>query len=241
VKLCTLLIASLNEKGAYDADDYLNRYISYMTTPGTHRDTYVEEYHRHFFTKYAKGIPPRKCGVQEKHIGGLVGLVPLVVFYKDDPPQARKAALEHLSLTHRGAKMEDAASLLTEVLLHTLKGIPLKEALVTEIGKNRSPFTKYPFLKWLEEADEIVVGRRFSTACYVEESVPSVMYLALKYHDASEGGLIANTNLGGDNAYRGAVLGALLGAANGIEAFPERWIRGLRQPPPEIRRGVPQR
>jgi ADP-ribosylglycohydrolase len=105
---------------------------------------------------------------------------------------------------------------------------------MAEMEKQRSPFAGYPFLKWLDEEDELVVGRRFSTACYVEESVPSVIYLALKYHDDPEGGLIANTNLGGDNAYRGAVLGALLGAANGIEAFPERWIKGLRHTPPEF-------
>ena len=234
LKLCALLIESLNEKGGYDADDYLSRYISYMTTPGNHHDTYVEEYHRHFFTQYAKGVPPRKCGVQEKHIGGLVGLVPIVVFYKDDPEEARKAALEHLSLTHLGAKMENAALLLADLLLRILHRLSLREALMVEIEKQKSPFAGYPFLKWLEEADELVVGSRFSTACYVEESVPSVIYLALKYHDDPEGGLIANTNLGGDNAYRGAVLGALLGAANGVEAFPERWIKGLRHPPPEL-------
>jgi len=112
---------------------------------------------------------------------------------------------------------------------------------MTEIEKKRSPFVRYPFLEWLDEADELVVGRRFSTACYVEESVPSVIYLALKYHDDPEACLIANTNLGGDNAYRGAVLGALLGAANGIEAFPERWIKGLRHPPPELMKEVAQR
>jgi len=37
--------------------------------------------------------------------------------------------------------------------------------------------------------------------------------LALKYHHDPEKALIANTNLGGDNAARGSVLGALLGAA----------------------------
>lgn len=82
--------------------------------------------------------------------------------------------------------------------------------------------------------DSLVVGRRLSTACYVEESVPSVIYLSLKYHDAPEQGLIVNTNLGGDNVHRGAVLGALLGAANGLEAFPSRWIKGLRHAPPEL-------
>ena len=238
LKLSGLLIESLNENGGYDPEDYLQRYIAYMTTPGSHRDTYVEEYHRHFFTKYAKGVPPRKCGVQEKHIGGLVGVVPILVFYKDDPHRARRAALEHLSLTHLGPKMEGAVSFLAELLLQILDGHPLKEALMAEIGEQRSPFAGYPFPKWLDEADEWVVGGRFSTACYVEESVPSVIYLALKYHNDPEGGLIANTNLGGDNAYRGAVLGALLGAANGIEAFPERWIRGLRNPPPNLAEGA---
>jgi len=46
----------------------------------------------------------------------------------------------------------------------------------------------------------------------------------LKYHHDAARGLIANTNLGGDNAGRGAVLGALLGAANGSQAFPKPWV-----------------
>jgi ADP-ribosylglycohydrolase len=79
-----------------------------------------------------------------------------------------------------------------------------------------------------------VIGRRFSTACYVEDSVPAVVYLALKYHDDAENALIVNTNLGGDNASRGAVLGALLGASQGIEGFPRRWVDGLVEPPPDI-------
>jgi ADP-ribosylglycohydrolase len=61
---------------------------------------------------------------------------------------------------------------------------------------------------------------RFSTACCVEDSVPAVVYLALKYHDDPENALIVNTNLGGDNAARGAVLGALLGASHGVDQFP---------------------
>jgi ADP-ribosylglycohydrolase len=59
--------------------------------------------------------------------------------------------------------------------------------------------------------------------------------LALKYHDDPETALIVNTNLGGDNAARGAVLGALLGASLGIEKFPERWIKGLLAPLPDLR------
>jgi len=80
----------------------------------------------------------------------------------------------------------------------------------------------------------MIVGGRFGLACYVKDSIPSVLYLAHKYCEDPEGGLVANTNLGGDNAYRGAVLGALLGAANGFNAWPERWIHGLHDPPTEL-------
>ncbi len=131
--------------------------------------------------------------------------------------------------------MQAAASLLTDLLLEVLGGKPLTEALLEGIARQESSFWGHPFDKWLTEPDELVVGGRLSTACYVEDSIPAVIYLALKYHQDVQKGLIANTNLGGDNAYRGAVLGALLGASNGMEAYPEPWIRGLLLPPPELK------
>lgn len=234
LKLCSLLIESLNPNRGYSSDDYLKRYIAFMTTPGSHRDTYLEEYHRHFFTNYAAGKNPHECGVMEKHIGGLVGLVPIVVFYRHFASLAREAALEHLSLTHLGQKMAAAAEALVHVLLEVLSGKPLREVLLQQIRDQKNPLYGFPYLQWLDDPDDAVVGRRLSTACYVEDSVPSVLYLALKYHNRPEQGLVANTNLGGDNVHRGAVLGALLGAENGLEAFPARWVKGLRHTPPDL-------
>ena len=75
----------------------------------------------------------------------------------------------------------------------------------------------------------------FSDRHYVEDSIPATVYLALKYHDDFRTGLIVNTNLGGENAGRGAILGALLGAANGLEAIPAAWISGLKHPPPMLK------
>ena len=196
LKLCALLIESLNDNGAYDSKDYLERYVSYMTTPGSHKDTYVEEYHRHFFTKFAQGVSPFKCGVEEKHIGGLIGIAPIVAFYMDKPETARMAALDHLKLTHLGTRMEEAGLFFTELLLKLFEGLSLKEVLLTEIEKQKTPFLGYPFMKWLAEPDEYVVGRRFSTACYVEDSVPAVVYLALKYQDNPEAGLISQHKSG---------------------------------------------
>lgn len=234
LKIVTLLIESLNEKGVYDADDYLDRYISFMTTPGNHNDTYVEEYHRHFFSLYAEGRSPRECGMEEKHIGGIAGLVPVILFYNNDPEAAKKAALEHLSLSHLGASMEEAAMIVTRILLNVLKGQPLKDEIVKTFGSMLLPFKAERFFEWLDEPDEKTVSGRFSAACYVQESIPSLLYLAYKYSENPEEAIISNTNLGGDNAYRGAVLGAILGASKGFDAWPGRWVNGLVEPPPGL-------
>ena len=50
-QLARELFALVRERGGYDADAWLERYIARMLEPGWHRDTYVEEYHRAFFTR----------------------------------------------------------------------------------------------------------------------------------------------------------------------------------------------
>ena len=234
IKISRLLVDSLNENQSYVADDFLDRYILFMTTPNRHQDTYIEECHRNFFANYAAGIEPRKCGVNEKHIGGLSGIVPVVAFYADEPEKAREHALSHLALTHPGKKMETAASLIIDILLKVFAGLPLLNVILDKLASQDNPFMGHPFKKLLEQPDQIVVGRHFSTACYVEDAVPAVIYLALKYNQDPETALIVNTNLGGDNAGRGAVLGALLGAAHGGGKFPKSWLSGLKEPLPAL-------
>jgi ADP-ribosylglycohydrolase len=161
-------------------------------------------------------------------------MIPVVLFYFNQTDKARQTALAHLALTHPGPQMETAGSLIIDLLLTVLRGIPLKEAILDGVAAQNNPLLGHPFTKLVNDPDERVIGPRFSPACYVEDSVPAVVYLALKYHDDPEAALIANTNLGGDNAARGAVLGALLGAAHGVEKFPDRWIDGLLHPLPDI-------
>ncbi len=77
---------------------------------------------------------------------------------------------------------------------------------------------------WSKEADEVVIGRRLSPACYIPDAFPAALYLAGKYADDFGAGICANAQVGGDSCHRGAVVGALLGEANGV---PPRWRAGL--------------
>lgn len=232
LQLCHLLQESLLASGGYNSDDYLHRYIDFMTTPGRHHDTYLEECHRGFFENYARDNDPRKCGVLEKHIGGLACIATFAVYFQGDPKRAEEACHEHLSLTHQGKAMADSASLLLDILIPVLHGKSLEETIRELHARQISPLLGFPLAKLLQKSDEQVIGPVFSPACYVTESVPGTIYLAAKYHDDPAAGLIANTNLGGDNVHRGAVLGALLGAANGVEAWPAPWKEGLLTKPP---------
>ena len=67
-------------------------------------------------------------------------------------------------------------------------------------------------------SDGGVVGAKFSSACYITDSWPSVLFLASKYLEDPKKALLVNANLGGDNVHRGAVLGTILGLVRPLEA-----------------------
>ena len=235
--LCAqVLLRSLNAKGHYDQTDFLSEYIRFMTEPDRHNDTYAESYHRDFFANYAAGVAPDKCAGPDGHdtasIGGLVSL-PLIIMAtlaNNSLTTISEVALTHQRLTHRSSLLERYTAELSKLLFQLFNdNNPNTEQLACEAASSLG----FPAAKVIERvrrnnsADSEVIGGLLSPACYIDQSLPSVLYLAARYHDDFENALIANTNVGGDNCHRGAVLGAVLGASLGIAAIPKRWINGL--------------
>ena len=113
--------------GHYAADAWLDTYIDFMLTPGRHSDTYVEEYHRHFFTNYARGKKPRACGCQDVHIGGLA-MVPALFDALDlDPKKLREVVQEHVALTHQDKDVLRAADAFVRILIAVRAGKSLRQ------------------------------------------------------------------------------------------------------------------
>jgi len=223
MQLALELRESLCACGGYDREDYLRRYLEFMTTPGRHRDTYLEECHRNFFTKYARGQKPENCGGEDIHIGGLAHVPVLAAWYADDESAALAAVREQVRVTHRGELVESAARDLTKMLVAILNGAPLRES-IEKFGHGWVGRKKLE--TWSARPVEKVVGEILSPACYLKDSFPASLFLAWKYADDLESALIANTNLGGDNCHRGIVVGALVGAAGA--PVPARWAEGVR-------------
>lgn len=223
MQLALELIDSLRQRGGYDHGDYVRRYIDFMTTPGRHRDTYIEECHRNFFTNYAHGKSPLQCGGEDIHIGGLAHVPVLAALLADSESDLLATVREHVRTTHRGELVESAARDFTRVLLAVLHGAPIRES----IEKHCTGWVGRKKLEaWSSRPDEDVIGRVLSPACYLQDSFPAALFLAWKYADNIEAALIANANLGGDNCHRGIVVGAILGASG--TSIPQRWIEKLR-------------
>lgn len=224
-QLARALYRQINAAGGYNPGAWLRLYIDCMRLPGWHRDTYVEEYHRSFFTNLARGRKPENCGIPDIHIGGLASVPALFAALKADPSDIIETVREHVALTHNSQEVLEAAGAFCRVLLAIDDGMPLREAIFNYASGWAG---EKQFKKWSTEADETVVGKHLSPACYIKDSFPAALYLSWKYADKFSAGIIANTHCGGDNCHRGAVVGALLGLANTI---PDHWLEGLKTRP----------
>lgn len=220
LQLAILLNRLTLATGHYDAGLWIDFYTQFMLTPGNHRDTYLEEYHRGFFTNFAKGKDKRKCGIKDEHIGGLSQIPALLAALPSDADW-RTTVKEHVAITHRHSNVLRAADCLARILHAMENGINLREAIAKAAG---DWFSTRKAQKWSLRADQAIIGTVFSPACYIDHAFPAALYLAWKYYDDFEAGIIANAQVGGDSCHRGVVVGALLGASNGIDP---KWTEGL--------------
>lgn len=224
-QLAAEVIRFSRENGGYDPDGWLDHYVGFMLAQSSHRDTYLEEYHRGFFTKYSQGKMPNKCSISDEHIGGLAQVPALCLVLEElDLTELRATVKKHVSLTHAHSNVQRAADTLVRLIFRVREGLALREAIQKEAGDWISGKKAE---KWSSQPDTHVIGQRFSPACYIAESMPASLYLAWKYHDDFDGAITANAMVGGDNCHRGAVVGALVGAA---VAPTEKWLEGLKAP-----------
>lgn len=216
-QLCRRHWELLNAEGGWDANSFLEDYIRFMTTPGMHRDTYVEECHRVFFSNYALGKSPVRCAQKEKHVGGLCFLFPLLAYYEMDYAAGREAAKARLALTHPGSLMEEGAGIVFDLWEQVCAGSTPSAAAEQVVRGQASSLLGGSWNSWLKQETRSCLARSIGTVCYLPQAIPAILYLLWKHGDDPKRCLVENTMSGGDNVHRGMVLGALLGA--GEKAF----------------------
>jgi len=221
-----LLISSIIKRKSYDSDTFIQEYIDFMTAdPPQHPDTYAESYHRGFFANLENGKQPVQCGAithDTPSIGGLVTIVPLAIFELLSGKQiadVQSTCRQHLYMTHPDELLARVCDSLVELVGNLLYREQQQDPLPMLLQASKSiPGTRLESLLKKAPGDLHVIGRQYSSACYITDSWPSMLYLAAKYQPDVKSALLANTNVGGENAHRGAVLGSIVGLICGEAA-----------------------
>lgn len=204
--------------GQYHRDAFIEGYIRLLCSDKpAHPDTYAESYHRGFFANLDAGKPAHKCGAithDTASIGGLVTIGPLALILAlrgDRLDHIQHLSRRHLALTHPSKELGKICDFYVELLYRLLyRDGETPQEIVSDVA-TRSSHLSLPALVARQKSDIEVVGHHFSSACYISDAWPSVLYFAFRYINCAEKALIANTNVGGDNVHRGFVLGTLMG------------------------------
>lgn len=237
----------------------LTDYVHFLTTPGSHRDTYAESFHRSFFADWQDSrptSPPQVLAFAEKRseqklkslyadsqldaIGCLPMILPFILLSASaNEEQAVSAAVEFVKLTHPHPKVPEYVSIYSRALHTVLGGASIRQQAEHALRRldawdtcqsysrkaARFPLSSDERLKVHQSAVNYL-----GLACYTKGALSSLFYLAHEFHDDPTGGILTNTNCGGENCNRGAALGALLGAGGSYSgvSIPQEWKEELR-------------
>lgn len=131
-------MASLTEKGMdFDRADVRERYISLMTTPDSHNDTYAGTCHRMFFANRENGKALDDCPDNDQHnvdtIDGLVNLPPVVFAAAattgGDQESVNASATAAVTLLRRSDQLPQYAKVYAAILTAVAAGAPLKDTV----------------------------------------------------------------------------------------------------------------
>lgn len=191
---------------------------------------YVDRATKDTLKNFEAERPPSESGSPSTDLSAAGRIAPLVYLYADDLPQLVSAARDQTAMTHNTADVVDSAEFFARALALVLDGQPPLEALK---AVQSAYFARPPFDRWVAEGIQSAheptraVIRRFGQMCDVSAGFPGVVHLIAAYEHDLEEALIENVMAGGDSAARGLLVGAMLGAAAGLEGIPGRWRKAL--------------
>lgn len=207
-----------------DPEKLRDEYIRFMTTKGSHNDTFACVYHRVFFARLDEGMAPEDCpegGDDIETIESISTLVPVILAAaRRDPEQAENEIYQTIRVTRQCTRtVAGFGRILSSAMRRILAGDGLAlvaEAISAELNPDAGPLAG------------MIQGRKDPMAStYLVESFPSLLHYMYRYESSVRDLVLANVNVGGENTHRGHILGALAGAAHGLKGIPPEWIDGL--------------
>lgn len=191
------------------------------------RSSYLDGATRGTLENLAAG---RKQPSDSSDLAGAARIAPLFAVHGDIAPLVA-AARTQTALTHGDPRVIDAAEFFARAAFAIGEGAELAEAFEESAF---FPYSALPASDWLMVArhaagDLTEHSTALGLGCDIAGAFPITLALALCHQDDPVEALSANAMLGGDSAARGLLLGLLLGARHGVDAFPAAWANDMKE------------
>ena len=186
----------------------------------------------------------KRAANDSKGCGGVMRIAPVGMYFAHALGRERnqdrlipsifRTGSDLAAITHGHPSGCLSAGVLAVLVGLVLAGSPLKEAINAAKEELRNHKSHKETLAAIEQAEALAETRpRERSALRVmgkgfvaEEALAMGLYCALSAHNF-EDGIILAVNHSGDSDATGSITGNLLGAAAGVQAIPERWLRNL--------------
>eukprot|EP00750_Incisomonas_marina_P027536 INCI6201.3.p2 GENE.INCI6201.3~~INCI6201.3.p2 ORF type:complete len:153 (-),score=30.35 INCI6201.3:1698-2156(-) len=130
--------------GEFDATHFCEAYVKFMTTPGSHNDTYASTAHRQFFENFVKGRDPMNCASNDGHntdaIDALVlpSIIALATWHKPEE-EAIAEAQRCGEVTRRSKTVQQFVALVVQMLRHVLNDQSGLDASMRQLAGRHFP------------------------------------------------------------------------------------------------------
>lgn len=207
-----------------------------------------------FLRSYKSGAPWYECGQHSAGNGALMRIAPTLIPHVNRPSTALwvDTALS-ATMTHNDSSSIAAClafvRLLWEVMVkevppepewwlrryvETTRDLEIDKAYRPRGGKHLDycgPLWRYTELvvgdAWRKELTVKNACNVWYSGAYLMETVPSVLYILMRYGSDPKEAIVRAVNDTKDNDTIAAIVGAAVGAVHGRSALPKRWLKGL--------------
>ena len=226
------LASSLVEKGGFDAEDQMRRYVRW------HEDGYWSSTGRCFDIGNATGAALARfkrtgdpfAGSSDPHSAGngsIMRLAPVPMFFAGDVEKAVRYSAESSRTTHGAAECIDACRLFGAILVRALTGAT-KEDVLTADATAFSGAVKIGDIArgTYRSKDE----RAIKGSGYVVASLEAALW-CFDRTDSFDAAVLRAANLGDDADTTAAVCGQIAGAFYGVQGVRPAWLEKLAMRP----------
>lgn len=222
-----ILLRSLAAAGSFDQRHFADLWRNFWATASS----YVDQATRGTLANMDQGQELDQVGSGSNDLAGAARIAPLIYLLGPDVSALVQACRKQTRMTHRDEAVVDSAEFFARVVVDVLAGKRPVMAMQDAAGES---YAALAAAQWVQtgldaaDRDSVEAIQELGKTCHAPHAFPGTVQLIARHEDDLPQALIQCVMAGGDSAARGMLVGMVLGAYQGLEAIPQRWMQELK-------------